>query len=77
MTLVTIFDKFRNLIDVTLACEDAHSKLVEVVIVADVIDEDRVGNNLLQIWRLRFGQKAELWFRLSTRFGQDFEVEQK
>ena len=25
-----------NLIDVTLACEDANSKLVEVVIVADV-----------------------------------------
>ena len=25
-----------NLIDVTLACEDAYSKLVEVVIVADV-----------------------------------------
>ena len=34
MTLVTIFDKFRNLIDVTLACEDAHSKLIEVVSVA-------------------------------------------
>ena len=36
-----------NLIDVTLACEDAHSKLVEVVIVADVSDKDRVGNSLL------------------------------
>ena len=33
-----------NLIDVTLACEDANSKLVNVVTVAD---EDRVGNNLL------------------------------
>ena len=33
-----------NLIDVTLACEDANSKLVDVVTVAD---EDRVGNNLL------------------------------
>ena len=33
-----------NLIDVTLACEDANSKRVEVVTVAD---EDRVGNNLL------------------------------
>ena len=40
---------FRNLIDVTLACEDAYSKLVEVVTVADVSDEDRVGNSLLQI----------------------------
>ena len=37
-----------NLIDVTLACED--SKLVEVVSVADISDEDRVGNSLLQIW---------------------------
>ena len=47
-----------NLIDVTLACEDAYSKLVEVVTVADVSDEDRVGNSLLQIWKLRFGNKA-------------------
>ena len=38
-----------NLIDVTLACEDAYSKLVEVVTVADVDDEDRVGNSALQI----------------------------
>ena len=50
-----------NLIDVTLACEDANSKLVDVVTVAD---EDRVGNNLLQISKLRFGQKAKLLFRL-------------
>ena len=47
-----------NLIDVTLACEVANSKLVEVVTVADVDDEDRVGNSLLQIWKLRFGHKA-------------------
>ena len=53
-----------NLIDVTLACEDAYSKLVEVVTVADVSDKDRVGNNLWQIWKLRFGQKAKLLFRL-------------
>ena len=37
-----------DLIDVTLACEDANSKLVEVVAVADVDDDDRVGNSLLQ-----------------------------
>ena len=43
-------------IDVTLAFEYANSKLVEVVIVADVSDEDYVGNSLLQIWKLRFGQ---------------------
>ena len=42
----------------TLACEDAYSKLVEVVTVADFIDEDRVGNSLLQISKLRFGHKA-------------------
>ena len=47
-----------NLIDVTLACEDVYSKLVEAVTVADVSDEDRVGNSLLQIWKLRFGHKT-------------------
>ena len=31
-----------NLIDVTLACEDANSKLAEVVTVADFSDEDHV-----------------------------------
>ena len=50
-----------NSIDVTLACEDAYSKLVTV---ADVSDEDRVGNSLLQIWNLRFGHKAKLLFKL-------------
>ena len=48
----------------TLACEDANSKLVEVVTIANVDNEDRVGNNLLHIWKLRFGQKANLLFRL-------------
>ena len=38
-----------DLIDVTLACEDANSKLVEVVTVADVDGEGRVGYSLLQI----------------------------
>ena len=52
-----------NLIDVTLACEDANSKLVDVVTVADE-NRVRVGNNLLQISKLRFGQKANLLFRL-------------
>ena len=47
-----------NLIDVTLACEDAYSKLVEVVTVADVSVDDHVGNSLLQIWKLRFGHKS-------------------
>ena len=43
------------LIDMTLACEDASSKLFDIVTVADVDDEDHVGNSLLQIWKLRFG----------------------
>ena len=73
-----------SLIDVTLACEDAYSKLLEVVTVADVSDEDRAGNSLLQIWKLRFGQKAKLLFRLSAqglvrslklKFRRDFEAE--
>ena len=53
-----------NLIDVTLACEDTNSKLDGVVTVADVDDEDRVGNSLLHIWKLRFGHKTKLLFRL-------------
>ena len=48
----------------TLACEDADSKLVEVLTVADVDAEDHVGNSLLQIWELKFGPKAKLLFRL-------------
>ena len=46
------------LIDVTRAREYANSKLAEVVTVADVDDVDRVGNSLLQIWKLRFSHKA-------------------
>ena len=71
--------RLANLIDVTLACEDANLKLVEVVTVPDVDDEDRVGNSFLQIWKLRFGHKAQLCadfehFGLYTeaKFGQDF-----
>ena len=47
-------------IDVNLACEDGNTKLVEAVVaaVADFSDEGRVGNSLLQIWKLRFGHKA-------------------
>ena len=54
-----------NLIDVTLMCEDANSKLVEVVTVADA--EDHAGNSFLigfLIWELTFGHKAKLLFRL-------------
>ena len=55
------------MIDVTLACEDAYSKLDEAVTVAVVSDEDRIGNSLLQIWKLRFGHKAKLLFRLEHK----------
>ena len=44
-----------DLIAVTPVFEVADSKLVEVFTVADVDDEDRVGNSLLQIW------EAEVW----------------
>ena len=43
----------------TLAC--ANSKLVDVV---TGVDEDRVGNSVLQIWKLRFGHEAKLLLRL-------------
>ena len=51
----------------TLACEDANSKLVEVVSVVDVDDKDCVGNSLLQIWKLRFGHEAKLLFRAKAK----------
>ena len=59
----------------TLACEDANSKLVEVVTVADVDSEDHVGNSLLQILKLRFGHEVKFCSDFEHRVGQDFEVE--
>ena len=53
-----------HLIDVTLACEDGNSKLVEVVTVVDVDDEKRVDNSLVQIWKVNFGYKVNFLFRL-------------
>ena len=54
-----------NLIDVTLACENGNSKLIEVVTVVNVDDEDCGSNNsLLQIRKLRCGHKAKFLFRL-------------
>ena len=44
MSSLTHSVSFCRLVDVTLACEDANSILVDVVTVAD---EDRVGNSLL------------------------------
>ena len=53
-----------NLIDVTLACEDTNSKLVDIVTVAKVDDDDCIGNSLLQIWELMIVYKAKLLFIL-------------
>ena len=48
----------------TLACEDANSKLVEVVTVADVDAKKLVGDSLVQIWKLKFSHKAKFLLRL-------------
>ena len=53
----------------TLACEDANSKLVDVVSVAD---DGCVGNNLLQIRKLRFVQKAKLLFKFEHKAWSNF-----
>ena len=44
------------MIDVTLVCEDTNSKLVGFVTVTDIDAEERVGDSLLQIWKLKFIQ---------------------
>ena len=61
----------------TLACIDANLILVEAVTVADVSDEDCVGNSLLQIWKLRLVKKLNFSSDFEHKFGQDFEVEVK
>ena len=48
----------------TLACEDANSKLVAVVTVADVDAEKRFEDSLVQILKLKFGHKVRFLFRL-------------
>ena len=42
-----------------VACEDPNSKLVEVVTVADVDDDKLIDDSFMQIWKLKFGQKAK------------------
>ena len=54
----------------TLACEDANSKLVEVV---DA--EDHVGNSLLQIWERRLVHKAGFCSDLEHKVWSRFLVE--
>ena len=62
-------------------CEDANSIFVEVVTVGA---EKRVDKSLVQIWRLKFGHKANFLFRLwaqglvkilKLKFKRDFEAE--
>ena len=48
-----------------VACEDANSKLVEGLTVADVDDEKRFDDSFMQFWKLKFGHKA--------KFCSDFE----
>ena len=60
-----------NLIDVTLASEDAYSKLVEDVTTTNISDEARVGNCLLQIWKLTRANFCSDF----EHFGHNFEVE--
>ena len=48
----------------TLACEDAYSKLVEVVTVVEVDDEKRVDDSLVQIWKVNFGHTVKFLFGL-------------
>ena len=55
---------FSKLFDVSLACEDGNSKLVEVVTVVEVDDEKRVDNSLVQIWKVNFGHKVKFLFGL-------------
>ena len=53
-----------NLIDVTLACKDTNSKLVEIVPVADFDSEQLVDDSSVHIWKLKFGHKIEFLPRL-------------
>ena len=58
-----------DLTDVTLVFENAHSKLFDVVSVADVDVEERVDDSLVKIFQLGFGK--------GFKPRQDFEAEVK
>ena len=45
-----------------------YSKLVDIVTVAHVGDENRVDNSLVQIWKVKFGHIVKFLFTLITRF---------
>ena len=63
----TLNSRLVDLIDLTLGCESANSKIVEVLLLLMLMMRIvllRVGNSLLQLWKLRSGHKAKLLFRL-------------
>ena len=64
-----------NLIDMTLACEDAYSKLVEVVTVADVVVRIMLATACYRFGSWSLVLKLNFFQTSSTRSGQDFEVE--
>ena len=47
----------------TLACEDANSKLVLFIAVTDV-DAEKYDDSLVKIWKLKFGHYVKFLFRL-------------
>ena len=46
----------------TLACEDANSKLVDVVNVVDIDSEEHVDNGLVKILKLKYSRDFEVKF---------------
>ena len=62
-----------DLIDVTLECEDANSKLVDVVTVAEVDAEKRVDDSLVLVCSLVI--KSSFCSDKYSRFSQDIEVD--
>ena len=58
----------------TLACDDDNSKLVEVVTVVEVDDEEHVDNSLVQIWKTDFGHKVKFFRILRIRFQGLFTI---
>ena len=50
-----------DLIEVTLECEDAKSKLADTVIVADVDAEKRVDHSFMLIRKLKFCHKVKFF----------------
>ena len=48
----------------TMACEDAKSKLIEIITEVDVDAEKCVDDSLVGIWKLRFGHKVKFLFGL-------------